>query len=477
MSEAIAETQPATAAPSASREAGRILIIDDEPIVREVLRDVLAREAYALTFAVDAETGLEALDRQEFDLVVLDLMLPGMGGLEALTEIRRRDPDQVIVMLTAFGSVETAVQAMRMGANDYLTKPFKNDDVLRAVGRGLSHRRLILENRSLRRALQGRTGSWGLVGKSRTMQTLYSLIEQVAPSRSTVLIQGESGTGKELVAHAIHERSGRPADAFVVVNSGSMPADLLESNLFGHVKGAFTGAVQAKKGLFEVANGGSIFFDEISSVKPDVQAKLLRVIQEKEFIPVGAVQSVQVDVRIIAATNIDLMELVRRGEFREDLYYRLNVITLTLPPLRDRREDIPPLVEHFIRKYAEENHKEVGGVSPEAMALLMDHPWRGNVRELENVIERAVVLSREPLIGADLLPEPIHRQAVQAPAVQGLMNDGEFSFYQTMENFEREIITESLKRTNGVQRRAAALLGLKATTLNEKIKRLKIDLR
>jgi DNA-binding NtrC family response regulator len=476
MNEAIAETQPAAPAPIVSREAGRILIIDDEPIVREVLGDLLAREAYSLTFAPDAETGLLALDRQEFDLVVLDLMLPGMGGLEALTEIRRRDPDQVVVMLTAFGSVETAVQAMRMGANDYLTKPFKNEDVLRSVGRGLSHRRLILENRSLRKALQGRTGSWGLVGKSRTMQTLYSLIEQVSPSRSTILIQGESGTGKELVAHAIHERSGRPADAFVVVNSGSMPADLLESNLFGHIKGAFTGAVQAKKGLFEVANGGSIFFDEISSVKPEVQAKLLRVIQEKEFIPLGAVQSVQVDVRIIAATNIDLMELVRRGEFREDLYYRLNVITLTLPPLRDRREDIPPLVEHFARKYAEENHKEVGGVSPEAMALLMDHPWRGNVRELENVIERAVVLSREPLIGADLLPEPVHRQALRAPAVQGLMNDGAFSFYQTMENFEREIITESLKRTNGVQRRAAALLGLKATTLNEKIKRLKIEL-
>ncbi|HYV85480.1 MAG TPA: sigma-54 dependent transcriptional regulator [Patescibacteria group bacterium] len=477
MNEAIAETQAADLAQTTSREAGRILIIDDEPIVREVLRDVLARETYSLTFAADAESGLLALDRQEFDLVVLDLMLPGMGGLEALTEIRRRDPDQVVVMLTAFGSVETAVQAMRMGANDYLTKPFKNEDVLRAVGRGLSHRRLILENRSLRRALQGRTGSWGLVGKSRTMQTLYNLIEQVAPSRSTVLIQGESGTGKELVAHAIHDRSGRPADAFVVVNSGSMPADLLESNLFGHIKGAFTGAVQGKKGLFEVANGGSIFFDEISSVKPEVQAKLLRVIQEKEFIPLGAVQSVQVDVRIIAATNIDLMELVRRGEFREDLYYRLNVITLTLPPLRDRREDIPPLVVHFIRKYAEENNKEVGGVSPEAMTLLMDHPWRGNVRELENVIERAVVLSRGPLIGADLLPEPLHRQTVRAPAVQGLMNEGEFSFYQTMENFEREIITESLKRTNGVQRRAAALLGLKATTLNEKIKRLKIDLR
>jgi transcriptional regulator with GAF, ATPase, and Fis domain len=240
------------------------------------------------------------------------------------------------------------------------------------------------------------------------------------------------------------------------------------------VKGAFTGAVQTKKGLFEVANGGSIFFDEISTVKPEVQAKLLRVIQEKEFIPLGAVQSVQVEVRIIAATNIDLMELVRRGEFREDLYYRLNVISLNLPPLRERREDIPLLIEHFVRKYAEENRKEVTGTTPEAMALLMDHPWRGNVRELENVVERAVVLARSPQIGVDLMPEALRRPAGMAPATPNLLIDGEFSFYDTMEKFEREIITESLKRANGVQRRAAAILGLKATTLNEKIKRLKI---
>jgi DNA-binding NtrC family response regulator len=474
MNEVMADVHPAGPVAGRDRGPARVLIIDDEPIIQEVLGDILGREGHALTITGDAEGALDHLDHGEFDLVVLDLMLPGMGGLEALTEIRRRDPDQVVIMLTAYGSVETAVQAMRMGAHDYLTKPFKNEDVLRSVGNGLRHRRLLVENRSLRRALQGRSGSWGLVGKSRTMRALYGLIEQVAPSRSTVLIQGESGTGKELVAHAIHERSGRPADAFVVVNSGSMPADLLESNLFGHVKGAFTGAVQAKKGLFEVADGGSIFFDEISSVKPEVQAKLLRVIQEKEFIPLGAVQSVQVDVRIIAATNIDLMELVRRGEFREDLYYRLNVITLSLPPLRERREDIPLLVEHFIGKYARENRKEVGGVSPEAMALLMDHPWRGNVRELENVIERAVVLAREPLIGVDLLPGPIQSQGPRTPAVQTLLQDGGFSFYETMENFEREIITESLRRANGVQRRAAALLGLKATTLNEKIKRLKI---
>ena len=461
---------------AAPREAGRILLIDDEPIIQEVLGAILLPEGHQLTVVPDAEQGLAALDERDFDLVILDLMLPGMSGLEALPHIRQRDPDQVILMLTAFGSVETAVQAMRIGAHDYLTKPFRNEEVLRAVRHGLQHRRLALENRTLRRALQGRTGSWGLVGKSRAMQGLYALIEQVAPSRSTVLIQGESGTGKELVAHAIHLRSGRPAESFVVVNSGSMPADLLESNLFGHVKGAFTGAVAAKKGLFEVANGGSIFFDEISSIRPEVQAKLLRVIQEKEFLPLGAVQSVQVDVRIIAATNIDLMELVRRGEFREDLYYRLNVITLELPALRERREDIPPLVDHFLAKYAEENRKTIHSLTHEAMARLMDHPWRGNVRELENVIERAVVLSNGTEIGVDLLPEGLQNPPVRPPDVQSLLVEGTFSFYETMERFEREIISESLRRAGGVQRRAAVLLGLKATTLNEKIKRLKIDL-
>ncbi len=457
-------------------EGGRILVIDDEPIIQEVLRDILSREGHALEAAPDAESGLLALERGEFDLVILDLMLPGLGGLEALREIKKRDPDQVVIMITAYGSVETAVQAMRMGADDYLTKPFKNEDVLRTLRHGLSHRRLLTENRSLRRALLGRTGYGELVGKSPAMRDLYRLIEQVAPSRSTVLIQGESGTGKELVAQAIHRKSGRPADAFVVVNSGSIPADLLESNLFGHVRGAFTGAVQSKKGLFEVAREGSIFFDEISTVKPEVQAKLLRVIQEKEFLPLGAVQSVQVDVRIIAATNIDLQDLVRRGEFREDLYYRLNVINISLPPLRDRREDVPLLVEHFLARYSAENGKEVRGVSQEALALMLDYSWPGNVRELENVIERAVVLSAGSEIGVDLLPDPVRRQGLRIVPDVSLL-EGRFSFYETMENFEREIIQESLKRVNGVQRRAAALLGLKATTLNEKIKRLKIPTR
>jgi DNA-binding NtrC family response regulator len=451
-----------------------ILVIDDEPIIREVLQEILSREGYRITAVPDAEAGIEAMDAGEFDLVVLDLMLPGRGGLETLKEIKQKDPDRVVVMITAYGSIETAVQAIRMGAHDYLTKPFKNEDVLRTLRNGLRHQRLLSENRSLRKALQGKARLGGLVGKSRSMQELYRLIEQVAPSRSTVLIQGESGTGKELVAQAIHRKSGRPGEAFVVVNSGSIPADLLESNLFGHVRGAFTGAIQSKKGLFEVAGGGSIFFDEISTIKPEVQAKLLRVIQEKEFLPLGAVQSVQVEVRIIAATNIDLLDLVRSGEFREDLYYRLNVINIRLPPLRDRREDIPLLVEHFVAKYSAENDKAMRGIAPEALALLMDHSWPGNVRELENVIERGVVLASSPEIGVDLLPDSIQREGIRIPPLP-LQGEGLFSFYETVENFEREIILETLKSVNGVQRRAAARLGLKATTLNEKIKRLGIQ--
>ena len=469
----LAEGEPAH---TTAGEAVRVLVIDDEPIIRDVLQEILSREGYAISSVPDAESGLAALERQEYDLVILDLMLPGIGGFETLKEIKRRDPDSVVVMITAYGSVETAVQAMRMGAHDYLTKPFKNEDVLRTLSTGLRHRHVLAENRTLRRALQGKARFGELVGKSSAMQQLYRLIEQVAPSRSTVLIQGESGTGKELVAQAIHLKSGRPEEAFVVVNSGSIPADLLESNLFGHMKGAFTGAIQSKKGLFEVASEGSIFFDEISTIKPEVQAKLLRVIQEKEFLPLGSVQSVHVDVRIIAATNIDLQELVQREEFREDLYYRLNVINIKLPPLRERPEDIPLLVDHFVAKYAAENGKVVRSMVPETLAILVDYSWPGNVRELENVIERAVVLSSSPVIGTELLPEALQGDRPR-PLPGPMQRDGSMSFYETMERMEREIIVETLKSVNGVQRKAAARLGLNPTTLNEKIKRLKIQYR
>lgn len=461
--------------PAPSNHRARILVVEDEAVFQEVLSGLLQDAGYQPTVAGTAEEALGLLERDSFELLVIDLMLPGIGGLEFLRSVKGRDPDQMAVMITAFGSVESAVQAMKEGAFHYLTKPFRHEEVLLTVRNALSQRSLLSENRALRRALSWRARNNELVGKSRPIQELQSMLNRIAPTRSTVLIQGESGTGKELVAHAIHHRSSRSHRPFVVVNSGSVPADLLESNLFGHRKGAFTGAVAAKKGLFEVADGGSLFFDEISSIHPEVQSKLLRVIQEREFLPLGAVESVRVDVRIITATNIDLKELVERGRFREDLFYRLNVIVVNLPPLRERREDIPLLAEHFLRRFAEENARPAPEIKPEAMVALVRHSWPGNVRELENLLERAVVLGSGSAIGLELLPEELHSGEVapsDVPAQEIL--SGEFSYAQTIASFERELIEQTLHRAQGVQRRAARLLGIKPTTLNEKIKRLGI---
>jgi DNA-binding NtrC family response regulator len=326
-------------------------------------------------------------------------------------------------------------------------------------------------DRLLRRALAEKFSRDRMIGKSAAMQEVFALIDQVAPSRSTVLIEGESGTGKELVAHAIHARSDRAGGSFVVVPSGNMPADLLESNLFGHTRGAFTGAVAAKKGLFEVADAGTIFFDEISTVQPEVQAKLLRVLQEKEFLPLGATRPVRADARIVAATNVDLLEGVRKGTFREDLYYRLNVIAIRLPPLREREGDVPLLAEHFVRLYSAENGKTIRGLSRAAMERLLDHSWPGNVRELEHAIERAVVLCRSAEIDADLLPEGLGRTTGGAAALPG---EADAPLQESLERYERALIERTLARTGGVQKRAAELLGLKPTTLHEKIKRLGI---
>jgi DNA-binding NtrC family response regulator len=455
-------------------DAPRIVVVDDEESIQMLLREALTTWGYRVTCVGTGREALEAMQGQLFDLALVDIRMPEMDGLTFLREIKKRDESIEVVIMTGYPTVATAVEALKEGASDYLPKPLMMDELRHLMTRLMERRFLRSEVNALRSRLGEEVSVNELVGNSPAMQRIKDIIGKVALADSPVLIEGESGTGKELVAQAIHLRSGRPAEAFVVVNSGSIPAELLESNLFGHVKGAFTGAIQTKKGLFEVANGGSIFFDEISTVKPEVQAKLLRVIQEKEFLPLGAVQSLQVDVRIIAATNIDLLELVRRGEFREDLFYRLNVISLNLPPLRDRPEDIPLLVDHFVAKYADENAKEIRGLLPEALVLLLDYPWPGNVRELENVIERAVVLASGPDIGIELLPEPLRRQGLRIVPTAALQEGG-FSFYETMERFEKEIIVEGLRRVNGVQRRAAALLGLKATTLNEKIKRLKID--
>jgi len=463
------------ASPAARRFPFRILVVDDEETVREILVHLLEEAGYQVVAVPSAEDGLKELDRGPWDLLILDLMLPGMGGLEMLRTVKEKDPEQGVLMVTAFGSVETAVQAMKEGAFDYLSKPFRHAEVLVTVRNAVHQRELLSENKALRRAL-ARGGE--LVGKSAPIQELQRLIDQIAPSRSTVLIQGESGTGKELVAHAIHNRSPRAGRPFVVVNSGSVPSDLLESNLFGHLKGAFTGAVASKKGLFEVAHEGSLFFDEISSIQPEVQAKLLRVIQEREFLPVGAVESVRVDVRIIAATNIDLKDLVEQGRFREDLYYRLNVITVNLPPLRERREDIPLLAGHFLRHFARENGRPLPGLRPETLKALMVYSWPGNVRELENLIERAVVLGNGGTIGLDLLPTEVLEQGrgggegVPVAALE----ETELNYAETVARFERELIEETLRRARGVQRRAARILGIKPTTLNEKIRRLGVKI-
>jgi DNA-binding NtrC family response regulator len=453
----------------------RILLVDDEETVREILEHLLKEAGYQVRAVPSAEEGLDEMGRDSYDLLVLDLMLPGMGGLDMLRAVKTRDPDQAVLMITAFGSVETAVNAMKEGAFDYLSKPFRHEEVLVTVRNALSQRELLSENRALKRALSGDGPGGELVGQSRPVLELQRLLDRIAPSRSTVLIQGESGTGKELVAHALHHRSPRAGRPFVVVNSGSVPADLLESNLFGHLRGAFTGAVTSKKGLFEVAHGGSIFFDEISSIQPEVQAKLLRVIQEREFLPVGSVESIRVDVRIIAATNINLKDLVEQGRFREDLYYRLNVITVDLPPLRNRREDIPLLANHFLRKFALENGKPVPKMDSQASVALLEYSWPGNVRELENLLERAMVLGNGGTIGLDLLPEEVRRNA-SADGGEGIplqvLQEMEINYAETVARFEKGLIEETLRKARGVQRRAARILGIKPTTLNEKIRRL-----
>ena len=388
----------------------QVLVVDDEEVMRDVLGRVLGQAGYDVTFAETGVQGVELARRGSFAAAIVDVMLPEMGGLEVLEELKKHDPEMVVLMITAFASMEMAIDAIKKGAFYFVPKPFDNQQLLHILASGLRQRRLEDENRELRTALRDQGRFMELVGKSQKMLQVFQLISQVAPSRSTILVSGESGTGKELVAKAVHQNSPRRDKPFVVVNSGSLPHELLESNLFGHVKGAFTGAVYAKKGLFELADKGTLFFDEIGNIPIETQAKLLRVIQEREFMRLGGVETVKVDVRVVAATNVDLRRAVEEGRFREDLYYRLNVIAVQLPALRQRKEDMPALAQHFVDKYARENGKQVDGVTPEALQVLMDYDWPGNVRELENVIERGVVLTTGPMIGHDLVPEQVRTQ-------------------------------------------------------------------
>jgi two-component system response regulator PilR (NtrC family) len=451
-----------------------ILVIDDEEVLQDVLTSLIQREGHTTYSARSGEEGLAVLQREEVDLVVLDLMLPGMSGQEVLAQIRKRDPEQVVVVITAYSSIEGAIEAMKNGAFHYIPKPFKNEEVLLTLKKGLEQRRLATENRSLREQLKQRFGFDNIVGKSQPMQQVFDLIRLAAPAKSNILILGESGTGKELVAKAIHHHSRRADGPFVTVNSGSMPADLLESNLFGHVRGSFTGAIANKKGLFELAGAGSIFFDEIGNIPLDTQAKLLRVIQEKEFMRLGGVETIKADVRIIAATNVDLEDEVAGGGFREDLYYRLNVITIQLPPLRKRSEDIPLLANHFLSRYGRENDKPLVRIMPRAMELLMDYHWPGNVRELENVVERAVVLSTGETLDVDLLPMTV-RQPSSAPLPPANLPTNGLSLKEAVSDFERQLIVKALQACGGVQKRAAEMLRVKPTTLHEMMKRLSIS--
>jgi DNA-binding NtrC family response regulator len=453
---------------------GIIHVIDDEPVIHDVLTQLLTSEGYEVEISASGEEALEKFPSHSFDVILLDLLMPGLDGIETLRRIKRLDPLAAVIIITAYGSVESAISAMKIGALDYVQKPFKHDDLLLAVEKAVERKRLQDENVRLKDELRQRFGFDNIIGKSQAMKGVFDLVKAAAPTRSTILLQGESGTGKELVARAIHANSNRVDAPFITVNSGSLPPDLLESHLFGHVKGAFTGAVALKKGLFEAADKGTIFFDEISSISLETQAKLLRVMQEKEFMRLGGTQTIKVDVRILAATNTDIEELIAAKAFRKDLFYRLNVIKIDVPPLRERKEDIPLLVKHFIDIYARENRKEVEGVSEDVLEVLDGHSWPGNVRELENLIERAVVLSRAKVITRAQLP-PFLIRANTAEDPTALAGSESLDLREQTQAFEKKLILTALKRTKGVQNKAAKLLGVKATTLNEKIKRLGID--
>jgi len=459
---------------SSSSTMGLVLIIDDEAAIRESLETLLELEGYAVQSAASGEEGIACIGERNFDLVLLDVALPDRDGIDLLGELHLQDPQLPIIIITAYGTVENAVKAMQAGAVNFVQKPWDNEKLLADVRAAVARHRAEEENVQLKRALKQRYNFENIVGKSEPMLKIFDLVAQVAPSRSTILLQGESGTGKELIAKAIHLNSPRRDQSFVPVNTGSMPPDLLESTLFGHVKGAFTSAIASKKGLFEVADRGTLFLDEIGNMSIETQSKILRVLQDRKFMHLGGVHELQVDVRIIAATNVDLKQQVREGKFREDLFYRLNVITIDLPPLRQRREDIPLLASFFLDKYSKENDRPTSRITAEALRPLLAHSWPGNVRELENVVERAVVLSTGTEIGPELLPEQIAGQSAAFPALE---HRADASLFDIMEDCERHIIIDMLEKCNWNQTEAAERFRVPLSTLNQKIKRLNVEIK
>jgi len=441
----------------------KILVVDDEPAQRELVSGFLARHGFEVLSAGDGREALERFRAEPVDLILTDQKMPGFSGLQLLEAARAVTPEVAVIVMTAYGTIEHAVAAIKAGASDYLTKPLNLDELLHRIGQVRDRQRLVGENRELRAALQERHRVEGVIGESGRMQEALSLVRRVAASDATVLIRGESGTGKELIAKAIHYASRRAEGPLVRINCAALPEGLLESELFGHEKGAFTGAHAMRRGRFELAHGGSLFLDEIGDLPPHLQVKLLRVLQEREIERVGSSHPIQVDVRLLAATHCDLEALLKEGRFRDDLYYRLNVVTISVPPLRERREDIPLLLDHFLSRFARENGKTIRGLTREARETLLRYDYPGNVRELENVVERAVVLTRDEVIGlADLPlavrePEPDTGEAAGLPAA--------------VEGLERRMIREALARADGIQTRAAELLGISERVLRYKLRK------
>ena len=450
----------------------KILIAEDEALQRELLEGFLKKEGYGAMAVANGREALQKLNEENFDVVLLDYKMPEMDGFVTLKEIKKRYPELPVIMMTAYGTVETAVASMKEGALDYLTKPIDLDELLLMLDKVIERAQLIEENKVLREKLRERSRFENIVYGSSKMMEVMGLVARVAPSPATVLIRGESGTGKELVATAIHQASPRAAKPMVKVNCAAIPETLLESELFGHEKGAFTGASQRRVGRFEEADGGTLFLDEIGDLSPSLQVKLLRVLQEREFQRVGSNLTLRTDVRLIAATHHDLEEAMKKGRFREDLYYRLNVITIHLPPLRERKEDIPLLIDHFLKKYSRENQKEVSDVSKEARAALLRYPYPGNVRELENIIERAVVLCRGTSITTQDLPFHLldgRSERLWQPAGKGK------TLPESLEEIERDLILKSLREHQGVQTKAARALGISERVLRYKIRKYQID--
>ncbi len=445
----------------------KVLIVDDEAGMQRLLARILDRQGYETLTVGSAKEAMQLINSDSFDLVLTDIQMPGMNGLELLREIKAFDPSLPIIVVTAYGTVESAVEALRAGAYDYITKPFETDEIKLTVAKAFERERLLAENRYLHEELEQKYRFSGIVGSSQIMADVFEMASSVAVSNASVLVTGESGTGKELIARSVHYNSPRKDKPFIVLNCAVFSEGVIESELFGHEKGAFSGAISTKKGRFELADQGTLFIDEVGEMSPSAQVKLLRVIQEHEFERVGGTRTIKTDVRLVAATNKDLAAEVQAGRFREDLFYRLNVVHLTMPPLRDRREDIEPLVQHFLEKYKAETGKKISEISPKALSDLIAHEWPGNVRELQNAIERAVVLSRSDIITPNDLPQEVrggNEICLTLPQTGSNLTD-------ILDDLERQLIIQTLRREGASQTRAAESLGIARTTLRYKMEK------